>query len=156
MRKRWIGSLLCLSMLAFGSTACSQPQNGGSGIPASSMGSSAESGEAGAEYHKITQKEAKEIIDAGGVTIVDVRREEEYRERHIPDALLVPNESIGDSQPEQLPDLDEVLLVYCRTGVRSKQASEKLVKLGYTNVYDIGGITTWPYDTVSEESGGIG
>lgn len=156
MKKRWIGSLLCLSILAFGLTACSQPQNGGSGIPASSMDSSAESGAAGAEYHKITQEEAKEMIDAGGVTIVDVRREEEYREQHIPDALLVPNESIGDSQPEQLPDLDAVLLVYCRTGVRSKQASEKLVKLGYTNVYDIGGITTWPYETVSEESEEIG
>lgn len=156
MKKRWIGGLVCLSILAFGLTACSQPQNGGSSIPASSVDSSAESGGAKAEYHKITQEEAKEMIDAGGVTIVDVRREEEYRERHIPDALLVPNESIGDSQPEQLPDLDAVLLVYCRTGVRSKQASEKLVKLGYTNVYDIGGITTWPYDTVSEESGEIG
>lgn len=104
-----------------------------------------------AEYHKITPEEAKKMIDAGGVTIVDVRREDEYRENHIPGAILVPNEGIGDEMPEELPDKDAVLLVHCRSGVRSKEASNKLVALGYTNVYDFGGIIDWPYETEKGE-----
>lgn len=102
-------------------------------------------------YHKIDAEQAKKMIDEGGVTIVDVRTEEEYNAEHIPDSILVPNESIGDQAPEALPDKDAVLLVHCRTGVRSKQASDKLVELGYQNVYDFGGIADWPYETVSEE-----
>lgn len=98
-------------------------------------------------YHKITAEEAKEMMEQGGVTIVDVRREDEYTQGHIPGALLLPNEEIGDSQPEALPDKDAVLLVYCRTGVRSRQASDKLLKLGYKNIYDMGGITDWQYET---------
>ncbi|MCH4207295.1 MAG: rhodanese-like domain-containing protein [Solobacterium sp.] len=102
-----------------------------------------------AAYHKITAEEAKSMIDQGGVTIVDVRTQEEYDEKHIPGAVLVPVESIGDTMPEALPDKDAVLLVHCRTGVRSKKASDKLVKLGYTHVYDFGGIVDWPYETES-------
>lgn len=105
-------------------------------------------------YHKITAEEAKEMIDSGGVTVVDVRTEAEYTAEHIPDAVLVPNEEIGSEQPQALPDLEAVLLVYCRTGVRSKQASDKLVEIGYQNVYDFGGIADWPYDTVTEETAG--
>ena len=92
-------------------------------------------------YHK---------IDAGKVTIVDVRTQQEYREKHIPDAVLVPNETIEDEAKDKLPDTDAVLIVHCRTGVRSKQASDKLVQMGYKNVYVFGGINDWPYDTVSE------
>ena len=102
------------------------------------------------EYHKITAEEAKQMIDEGSVTVVDVRTQEEYDAKHIPGAILVPNESIGSEQPEALPDKEAVLLIHCRTGIRSKQASEKLVSLGYTHVYDFGGIESWPYDTVSE------
>lgn len=102
-------------------------------------------------YHKIDAEQAKKMIDEGGVTIVDVRTEKEYNAEHIPDSILVPNESIGDEAPEALPDKDAVLLVHCRTGVRSKQASDKLVELGYQNVYDFGGIVDWPYETVREE-----
>lgn len=101
-------------------------------------------------YHKITAEEAKKMMDEGGVTIVDVRTEEEYKEGHVPDAILVPNETIADEPPEALPDQDAKLLVYCRSGRRSKDASDKLVEMGYQNVYDFGGIIDWPYDTVTE------
>lgn len=114
-------------------------------------GKGASSGAGG--YHKISAEEAKEMMDAGGVTVVDVRREDEYSQGHVPGAILVPNESIGDEQPEGLPDMDAVLLVYCRSGVRSKQAAKKLVDLGYKEVYDFGGIISWPYET---EEGGEG
>lgn len=100
-------------------------------------------------YHKISAKQAKSMIDAGDATIVDVRTEQEYAEAHIPGALLVPNDTLASEPPALLPDRQAVLLVYCRTGVRSKQASDKLVNLGYTQVYDLGGISSWPYDTVS-------
>ena len=79
-----------------------------------------------------------------------VRTQQEYREKLIPDAVLVPNETIEDEAKDKLPDTDAVLIVHCRTGVRSKQASDKLVQMGYRNVYDFGGINDWPYDTVSE------
>lgn len=102
-------------------------------------------------YHKIDAEKAKEMIDKGNITIVDVRTAEEYAEKHIPGAVLLPNESIGEEPPAELPDKDVVLLVHCRTGVRSKEASDKLVALGYTKVYDFGGITDWPYETESEE-----
>ena len=98
-------------------------------------------------YHKISAEEAKEMIDNGGVIVVDVRRPDEYGDRHIPGAINVPNEDISDQQPEALPDLDAILLIHCRTGVRSKAASDKLLKMGYTNVYDFGGIVDWPYET---------
>lgn len=101
-------------------------------------------------YHKIDAKEAKDMIDNDKVTIVDVRTEQEYQEKHIPDSILVPNETIEEEAKDKLPDKEAVLLVHCRTGVRSKQASDKLVQMGYKNIYDFGGINDWPYDTVSE------
>lgn len=100
-------------------------------------------------YHKITAEQAKEMMDEGGVTVVDVRTQAEHDAEHIPGAVLVPNETIHDEPPEALPELDAVLLVHCRSGVRSKQASDKLVEMGYTQVYDFGGIRDWPYDTVT-------
>ena len=103
-------------------------------------------------YHKITSEEAKNKIGEGGVTVVDVRTAEEYAEKHIPGAILVPLQSIGKEPPEALPDKNAILLVYCRTGIRSKQASDKLSDLGYTQIYDFGGIADWPYET---ESGAV-
>ena len=100
-------------------------------------------------YHKISAEDAREMIDAGGVTIVDVRREDEYTQEHIPGAVLVPLGTIGDQPPEALPEKDAVLLVYCRSGVRSRQAAQKLEALGYQNIYDFGGIIDWPYETES-------
>lgn len=101
-------------------------------------------------YQKINAEKAKEMMEEGNVTIVDVRSKEEYEEEHIPNAVLVPNETIKEEAPSLLPDKDAVLLVHCRSGARSKQASDTLVKLGYTQVYDFGGIMDWPYETVQE------
>lgn len=95
-------------------------------------------------YHKISAKEAKEMMDTQDVIIVDVRTQEEYDEGYIENAILIPNESI-ENAPSELPDKDAIILVYCRSGKRSKEAANKLVDLGYTNIYDFGGIIDWPY-----------
>lgn len=102
------------------------------------------------EYHKITAEEAKERMDSQeDIIILDVRTQEEYEESHIPGAIVIPNETIGREMPEQLPDADQEILVYCRSGSRSAQAAKKLVEAGYTWIYDFGGIMDWPYETVS-------
>jgi rhodanese-related sulfurtransferase len=85
------------------------------------------------------------------VVLVDVRTPEEYREGHIPGAINIPNETIGTGEIPELPDKDQLILVYCRSGRRSKEASEKLVKLGYTNIVEFGGILDWTGETVSEK-----
>ena len=102
-------------------------------------------------YKQISQSEAKEMMakDDGHI-IVDVRREDEYNAGHIPGAIRVTNEDIGDTMPEELPDLNQIILVYCRSGRRSKEASEKLAKIGYTNVYEFGGIIDWDGEVVKE------
>lgn len=81
--------------------------------------------------------------------ILDVRTPEEFREKHIPGAINIPNETIGTAELPELPDKDQLILVYCRSGNRSKQASEKLVKLGYTNIVEFGGINDWPGETAA-------
>lgn len=103
-----------------------------------------------AQYRKISAQMAKEMMDSGEpVTIVDVRTEAEYDQGHIPGAILIPNESISTSvHPALLDDAEATILIYCRSGNRSAQAARKLVALGYTNVYDFGGIINWPYETV--------
>lgn len=99
------------------------------------------------QYKQITQEEAKRMMEQDdGHVIVDVRREEEYAEGHIPGAILIPNESIEDDPPEEIPDLNQIILVYCRTGRRSKEASQKLADMGYSNVYEFGGIVDWTGD----------
>ena len=103
-----------------------------------------------AAYHKISAEEAYEMMVSQEVVIVDVRTPEEYDGGHIPNAILVPNESIGDDMPEALPDKEATLLIYCRSGRRSKEASEKLLKLGYKSIYEFGGIIDWPYELVKE------
>ena len=90
-------------------------------------------------------------MEAGGATVVDVRTAEEYGESHIPGAVLVPLDTIGSQRPAALPDTGAELLVYCRSGVRSRAAAEQLVALGYQQVYDFGGIIDWPYETVRGE-----
>ncbi len=103
-----------------------------------------------AQYRKISPELAKEMIDSEEpLIILDVRTEGEYNQGHIADALLLPNEKISKTvRPEELPDLEAVILVYCRSGNRSAQAARKLGALGYVNVYDFGGIIDWPYDIV--------
>jgi len=104
-----------------------------------------------ATYTQISQEEAQKIMaEESGYIIVDVRRQDEYDAIHIPDAVLIPNESIGKERPKELPDLDQIILVYCRSGNRSKQASQKLADMGYTNVYEFGGINDWTGEVVIE------
>lgn len=102
-------------------------------------------------YAQISQSEAKTMMEADdGHVIVDVRRQDEYDEGHIPGAICISNESIGDTQPAELPDLDQVILVYCRSGSRSKEAAQKLFDMGYTRVYEFGGIIDWTGKVVKE------
>ena len=99
-------------------------------------------------YTSITMDEAKEIFETpGDYIILDVRRDDEYAEGHIPGAINVANEDISDVEPVELPDKSQTIYVYCRSGNRSKQASEKLVALGYENIIEFGGIMDWTGDT---------
>ena len=96
------------------------------------------------KFSQITMDEAKEIFETpGDYIILDVRRADEYAGGHIPGAINVANESINNTCPEELPDMNQTIYVYCRSGNRSKQASEKLVSLGYTNIIEFGGILDW-------------
>ena len=102
-------------------------------------------------YEQITPAEAKGIMDTEqNYIILDVRTEEEFAEGHIKGAILIPEYEIADRAEKELKDKDALILVYCRSGRRSKIASEELVKLGYTNVKEFGGIIDWPYETVTE------
>lgn len=105
-----------------------------------------------AEVKLLTAEEAYQRMESGDpLIIVDVRTKEEYDTGHIEGAVLIPNEEIGITMPEQLPEKDAEILVYCRSGNRSAQAAEKLAGMGYTNVNDFGGINSWPYETVSTQ-----
>ena len=101
-------------------------------------------------YKQITMSEAIAMMEKeNDYIILDVRRPDEFAEKHIPDAINIPNEIIGTEEIKELPNKKKLILVYCRSGNRSKQASEKLVKLGYTNIVEFGGIIDWPGETVS-------
>ena len=127
--RRWIPFLLLLLFLA-GCTASNEQEN---------------------SYRQISMDEAVTMMEEeSGYIILDVRTPEEFRERHIPNAINIPNETIGSEDIKELPDKDQLILVYCRSGNRSKQASGKLAELGYTNIVEIGGINDWTGDTVSE------
>ena len=123
--------MLLISLSLFGMTAC----GGGKGkAPA---------------YEQITAEQAKTIMDTQkDYVIIDARTEEEFAEGHIENAILIPEYEIKDRAEKELPDKEQLILVYCRSGRRSKIASEELVKLGYTNVKEFGGIIDWPYETV--------
>lgn len=101
-------------------------------------------------YQQITQEEAKEMMDTQEVIVLDVREQNEYDSGHIPDAVLLPVGTIDeDTAAAVIPEKDSTVLVYCRSGNRSKTASSALAELGYTNIYEFGGINTWPYETES-------
>lgn len=103
-------------------------------------------------YRQVTAEEAIALMEKeSGYIILDVRTAQEYSEKHIPKAVNIPNESIGTEDLPALPDKNQLILVYCRSGNRSKQASEKLAALGYTNIVEFGGINSWPGETVSGE-----
>jgi rhodanese-related sulfurtransferase len=122
--------MLTISLSLFGLTAC-------------------QSGENNATYDQITQQQAKTIMDTEkDYIIIDARTDEEFAEGHIEGAIVIPEYEISFRAENELPDKNALILVYCRSGRRSKIASEELVKLGYTNVKEFGGIIDWPYEIV--------
>ena len=102
-------------------------------------------------YRQLTMTEAVKMMEKEtNYVLLDVRTEQEFAAGHIPNAILVPNETIGMQEIPLLPDKDQLIMVYCRSGNRSKQASSKLVQLGYTNIIEIGGINSWPGEIVTD------
>lgn len=99
-----------------------------------------------ASYQTINAEEAKKIMESQNVVVIDVREQDEYNMGHIPGSILIPLRTI-DQNNKQLPLKDQTLLIYCRSGNRSKKAAKKFVSLGYEKVYDFGGIIDWPYET---------
>ena len=100
-------------------------------------------------YRQITADEAAQLMqEETGFVLLDVRTQEEYASGHIPGAICIPNETIGSEEIPELPDKDQLILVYCRSGNRSKQASQKLAEQGYTNVVEFGGINGWTGEIV--------
>ena len=131
INKRFLIALLTFA-LPFGCVGCS---DGGS-----------------ASYDQISGAEAKALMDSeSGYIIIDARTQEEYDQGHIPGAILIPEYEIADRAEKELPDKDQLILVYCRSGRRSKIAAEELVKLGYTNVKEFGGIIDWEYEIVKQK-----
>ena len=138
-----ISVLLCILL-----TACGNDSSigiiGGADGPTSII--VAEKGEK-EMYEQITAEDAKKIMDAGKEHIIlDTREQDEFDEGHIPGAILIPYTEIENKAEEMLTDKDKLILVYCRSGRRSKIAAESLAKLGYTNVKEFGGIIDWPYE----------
>ena len=104
-----------------------------------------------AEYRKISAEDANRMMTTSeNIFLLDVRTEAEFREKRIAGAVLIPNNEITDRAAQELPDNDALILVYCQSGVRSAAASRELVNMGYTNVYDFGGIANWPYETTRD------
>ena len=125
MKKPMIVFLVCLSLL----TAC----------------------RAKAEYHIISAADAYKIMsESNDFILLDVRTEEEFNEQRIEGAVLIPHQEIKARAQKELPDKKRLILVYCRSGGRSILAAGELVSLGYTNVFDLGGIINWPYQTISD------
>ena len=107
--------------------------------------------ESEASYRQISTDGAIAMMEEeNNYIILDVRTPEEFSDKHIPDAINIPNETIGTEEIPELPDKAQLILVYCRSGNRSKQASDKLANLGYTNIVEFGGINDWPGETVSD------
>lgn len=130
MKKRFL--VLAAALLLSGCTA--SPEESGGKI----------------NYQQVTAAEAVSLMDTEEEYIIlDVRTREEYENEHIPGAICIPNETIGAKEIPELPDKNQLILVYCRSGNRSKQAAEKLAALGYTSIVEFGGIIDWPGDTVS-------
>ena len=103
-------------------------------------------------YRQISMEEAVAMMaEETGYIILDVRRADEFAEGHIPGAINVANESIGTDEIPELPDKNQLIMVYCRSGRRSKEAAEKLVKLGYTNIVEFGGILDWKGEIITSQ-----
>ena len=119
-------------------------------LPLGCVGCSTDgSADGSATYDQISGAEAKALMDSeSGYIIIDARTQSEYDEGHIPGAILIPEYEIAERAEKELPDKNQLILVYCRSGRRSKIAAEELVKLGYTNVKEFGGIIDWEYEIV--------
>lgn len=145
MKKGLLASLLMLAVLV---SSCAPAA---SGIPSGdSSASPASETETTASYQQISPDEAKEMMDDDGAIILDVRTPEEFAEGHIPGAVNLELGTFDQNAAVVIPDKDAILLVYCRSGNRSKTASDILVSMGYTKVFEFGGIIDWPYETVVE------
>lgn len=149
VKRKWPAMAAAVALiLVLGACGGENPSNGSMGLQQNSDETSQDAGASPPAVTKLTPEEAKNRMEEGNVTVVDVRTAEEYTESHVPGAVLLPNEDINEESAQDLiPARDEVLLIYCRSGRRSAAASEKLANLGYTQVYDFGGILDWPYDT---------
>ena len=145
-------SILAMALSVLTLSACTAPAPAEEAVTESSAASAEPAAaKTPAVYQKITAKQAKARMDSGdAIIILDVRTQEEFNAGHIAGAILIPNETILDEQPALLPDLDAEILVYCRSGNRSAQSANKLIAIGYTNVYDFGGIIDWPYEVVTD------
>lgn len=143
-----ISVVMVLFLMCIGTTACStsggsKDQSDSENINPAQTGSSEDSG-----YKNIKPEEAKKRLEnEKGIILLDVRTYEEYTEKHIPGSILIPVDAIEKEAPSKLTDKNATIFVYCRTGRRSAIAAEALAKMGYTNVYNLGGIIDWPYET---------
>ena len=137
MKTKQITKLLFLGLLLLSSlTGCSRVKEGATHS---------------LSYKEVNAQEAKRIMDSEeNYIILDVRTEAEFRAGHIKDAILIPHDQIYDNAEKYLKDKGKLILVYCRSGNRSKVAANALVKLGYSNIVEFGGINQWPYETVKE------
>lgn len=142
MKNLLIAPLACLALLA----VCdhTEPLSAGSSPAQASVAPIAET-------HKISAAEAQKMIsESKDYVLLDVRTEKEYRHKRIDGAYLIPDNELKDRAATELPDKDKVILLYCRSGRRSAKAAKTLARMGYTNVYDFGGIINWPFATVSD------
>ena len=143
MMKRIGKALLLAAILVVSMSACVM-EDDSSVEEIASMSVEEDAGEV--SYISISRQEAREIMEASDCIILDVRTEEEYEEGHIPNAICVPNEIISGDQGQiisELPDKEQTILVYCRSGRRSKEAAQKLAAMGYTDIREFGGIIDW-------------
>ncbi len=140
-----LASIVSLAGLTgcFGAAAGSNGNGNGNGNGSNATTSSGSS----ASYQQVDAETAKELMDTeDDYVILDARTQAEYDEGHIPGAILIPHDTVTTAAEDALPDKNQLILVYCRSGNRSKQASQTLVDLGYTNVVEFGGINSWPYE----------
>lgn len=151
MRRRIIVGMACI-ILCVGFIACDTSNNAEN--PNNSIGEVAAQNNSNIipGYTDIKPEEAKKRLDSEkGIILLDVRTQEEYSGKHIPNSILIPVEVIQEEAPSKLTDKNATIFVYCRSGRRSEAAADALAKMGYTKVYDLGGIIDWPYETESDQ-----
>lgn len=141
-RRTFLNAVFLASVISLaGLTGCFGAPTGDNGNTNSDSGSNSNS------YQQVDTEAAKELMDTeGDYVILDARTQTEYDEGHIPGAILIPHDTVATAAENALPDKGQLILVYCRSGNRSKEASQALVDLGYTNVVEFGGINSWPYE----------